>query len=66
MGQALNANGGVIAPTIPIVAVGATEYRRLAPELLGLDRIGGRRSCQHGCGCRHGREEVQRHERFHL
>jgi len=54
-----NADGGVIAPTIPIVAVGAIPpdlnidaLRHL--ELLGLDRIGGRRSRQHRCGCRHG------------
>jgi hypothetical protein len=47
-----NADGGVIAPTIPIVAVGAIPpdlnidaLRHL--ELLGLDRIGGRRSRQH-------------------
>jgi hypothetical protein len=54
-----NADSGVIAPTIPIVAVGAIPpdlnidaLRHL--ELLGLDRIGGRRSRQHRCGCRHG------------
>src|SRR5438034_2065403 len=55
-----NADGGVIAPTIPIVAVGAVVA--VPPDLnidalghlevLGLGRSSRRGNRQHRCGCR--------------
>jgi hypothetical protein len=58
-----NADGGVIAPTIPVVAVGAVppdlNIDTLGHfEVLSLGGSGRRRSRQHRCGCRQDESEL--------
>src|SRR5438270_12460261 len=64
-----NSDGGIIAPTIPIVAVGAVppdlNIDALGHlEVLGLGRSSRRRSRQHRCGCR--QDESDFHHRILL